>query len=80
MDMKTVAKKKEQSGILQDFHAWERKMNMMENQRQILGFQDNNWCSFMLGWWLNVRNRCEAERKKDWVSRQEDLERFGQKF
>jgi len=33
MDMKTVAEKKtEQSAISQDFHAWERKMNMMEKQ------------------------------------------------
>lgn len=40
-------------------------MNMMEKQRQMSGFKDNNWCSFMLGWWLDVRNRCEAERKKD---------------
>lgn len=58
-------KRKEQSGTLQDFHAWERKINMMEKQRQMSGFKDNNWCSFMLGSWLDVRNRCEADREKD---------------
>lgn len=29
-------------------------------------FKDNNCCS-MLGWWLDVRNRCGADRKTELV-------------
>lgn len=73
MDMKTVSgeKKKqqnkpnqEQSGVVQDFHAWERKINMVKKQRQLSGVKDSNWYSFMLGWCSDVRNTCEAEKKK----------------
>lgn len=57
-----------------------KKNNMMEKQRQMSGFKDNNWCSFMLCWLLDVMNSCEVERKNDSVDREEDLGGFGQKF